>query len=74
MYICKYALRLPILAFSVRQHSAGINFSDFYLSFGASGIIIINFRSTYLSYDSHLRLERTFVEEITLGESVALEF
>ena len=34
----------------VRQHLAGMKFSDFYISFGASGIIISDFRSTFVMF------------------------
>ena len=45
-----HTLRLQILAFFVRQHLAGMKFSDFYISFGASGIIISDFRSTFVMF------------------------
>ena len=38
---------LPLRGF-VRQHLAGKNFSDFYISFGACGIIIISNFQKYL--------------------------
>ena len=48
-------LRLQILVgtnFSVfvRQHVAGIKFSILYISFGANGIIISDFRSTFVMF------------------------